>query len=92
MALDDCLSTFAPTLLKMDIEGAEYDAVQGARQMIRQHRPGLAVCVYHHPDDLWRIPLLIRSWDLGYRFYLRTHAFSGFDLVLYAVAQAPDGK
>ena len=88
VALDDCLPSFKPTLLKMDIEGAEYEALQGASRMVAASRPGLAICVYHRPDDLWRIPLLVRSWNLDYRFYLRNHAYNGFELVLYALPAA----
>lgn len=85
ISLDDCIGGFGATLIKMDIEGAEYGALQGAANMIAATRPGLAICVYHCPDDIWRIPALIRSWGLDYKFYLRIHAQSGFDLVLYAV-------
>ena len=59
------------TFLKMDIEGAEYDALLGAEQTIRRCRPKLAICVYHGYDDIWRIPLLIDSFDPNYTFYLR---------------------
>ena len=88
VALDDVLSGFNPTLIKMDIEGAEPDALLGARETIRRHRPGLAVCTYHRPDHLWQIPLLIQGWNLGYRFWLRLHAHSGYEMVLYAQAEA----
>jgi FkbM family methyltransferase len=84
VALDDVLAGFAPTFIKMDIEGSEYDALLGAREIIRRHRPGLAICVYHRAQHLWQIPLLIESWKLGYRFWLRIHARSGYELVLYA--------
>lgn len=59
------------TFLKMDIEGAEYDALLGAEQTIRRCRPKLAICVYHGYDDIWRIPALIDSIDPNYTFYLR---------------------
>ncbi len=59
------------TFLKMDIEGAEYDALRGSEQIIRRCKPKLAVCVYHGYDDLWRIPALIDSYNSGYSFYLR---------------------
>jgi FkbM family methyltransferase len=85
VGLDEVIPNFQPNLIKMDIEGAEYDALLGARQIIKKYHPDLAICVYHCPDHLWKIPLLIKSWDLGYRFYLRSHAYSGFDMVLYAI-------
>lgn len=84
-ALDDVLKSFAPTFIKMDIEGAEYDALCGAKQMIRKYRPDLAICVYHIIDDFYRIPLLIHQWGLGYQFYLRTHSSCCMETVLYAV-------
>lgn len=59
------------TLLKMDIEGAEWDTLLGCQQIISQQHPKLAVCVYHGYDDLWRIPALIDSMYPDYGFYLR---------------------
>lgn len=85
VALDEALPGFRPTLIKMDIEGAEPDALRGAARTIASSRPGLAISVYHHPAHLWEIPLLIHQWDLGYQFHLRMHGQSSFDLVLYAV-------
>ncbi len=87
VALDDVLSGFRPTLIKMDIEGAEPDALRGARRLITDYRPGLAISVYHRPDHLWQIPLMLHHWQSGYQFYLRAHAFDGFDTILYAVPQ-----
>ncbi len=86
VALDDVLVGWRPTFIKMDIEGSEVNGLIGARTLIGSNRPSLAICVYHRPDDLWRIPLLVSSWrELeGYRYYLRAHAFDGFDTVLYA--------
>ena len=85
VALDDALPGFRPNLIKMDIEGAEPDALRGAESLIRQYHPGLAICVYHRPGHLWEIPQLIARWRLGYRFYLRAHGYSDFDVVLYAL-------
>jgi len=81
--LDAAIPDFRPTLVKMDIEGAEHDALAGAAQVIARHRPGLAISCYHRPQDLWQLALLIDSWQLGYRLFLRGHAHSTFDLVLY---------
>ncbi|MDR1961633.1 MAG: FkbM family methyltransferase [Gracilibacteraceae bacterium] len=70
VALDEDI-TEPITFLKMDIEGAEYDALLGASRHIREDRPKLAICLYHTNDDLWRIPALIHSICPDYRFYLR---------------------
>ena len=84
--IDDALPTFAPTLIKMDIEGAEYDALLGARRTIVRHLPGLAVSLYHRPEHLWQLPLLVESMAPGkYKFYIRSHALNDFELVLYAI-------
>jgi len=85
VALDEALPGFAPTFIKMDIEGAEARALDGARRTIAQHRPRLAISAYHLPGDLWNLLHQIRAWDLGYRFHLRGHSFNGFDTVLYAL-------
>ena len=90
VALDDALAHFNPNLIKMDIEGAEYDALLGARQLIERYRPGLAICVYHRPHDLWRIPLLVHGWLQGGRHYLRLHAHNTFDLVYYWIPDSPE--
>ncbi len=83
VALDDALPAFRPNLIKMDIEGAEYDALLGARRLIETHRPGLAISVYHQADHLWTIPLLIKSWLPGGRHHLRMHAYNAFELIYY---------
>ena len=85
VALDDVLHGYQPNLIKMDCEGAEIEGLLGAKDTIIQNRPGLAICVYHAPDHLWKIPMLIQKWDMGYEFYLRNHAYNGFDIVMYAV-------
>ncbi len=72
-------------LLKMDIEGAETDALEGARETIGRDRLKLQVCVYHRPDDLWRIPLLLKELNPGYRLYLGHHTQNLFETVLYAM-------
>jgi FkbM family methyltransferase len=82
--LDHALPGFCPNLIKMDIEGAELDALRGARRMITHSRPGLAISLYHTPGHLWQIPLMLHDWNLDYRFHIRGHADNSFELVLYA--------
>jgi FkbM family methyltransferase len=83
--LDDALPDFAPNLIKMDIEGEEPAALRGAEQMLRAHRPSLAISVYHRAEHLWEVFEQLQGYGLGYRFHLRHHSPGTFDVVLYAV-------
>ena len=72
------------TFVKMDIEGAEMDAIHGMEQMIREEKPKLAICVYHRPSDIWEIPMFIKSLVPEYRLILRHHSMYESETVLYA--------
>jgi FkbM family methyltransferase len=87
-SLDEILADTRATFIKMDIEGAEMDALIGARRSIEKALPVLAISVYHKPDHLWRIPLLIRSYFDEYRLFLRPHNEEGWDLVCYGIPEA----
>lgn len=71
-------------MIKMDIEGAENEALEGAYNTIKQYRPKLAISVYHRPDHLISIILFINSLNLGYKFYLAHHSNHYEETVLYA--------
>ena len=58
-------------LIKMDIEGAEFDAVSGAIETIKQHKPVLLISIYHNPNDFFEIKPLIEKLDLGYKFKVK---------------------
>jgi FkbM family methyltransferase len=83
--LDSFLADVPPTLVKMDVEGAELEALAGAEQLIRRGQTVFAVTVYHCSDHLWRIPNLIRGWNDSYRFFLQAHAEDCWDVSCYAV-------
>ena len=74
-----------PTYIKMDIEGAELMALKGAENIIRSHKPKLAISAYHKPEDVYTLPMLIRSYRNDYKFYLRHYTNSLNETVLYAV-------
>lgn len=61
MAIDDILPNFEPTFIKMDIEGAEYEALIGAESIITRSKPNLAICVYHAVNHIWDIPILLKK-------------------------------
>jgi FkbM family methyltransferase len=74
-----------PTFIKMDIEGAEKEALLGAAEIIRRRKPKLAICAYHKPEDIYELPRTILSIRDDYKFALRQHEFGCWDTVLYAV-------
>jgi FkbM family methyltransferase len=83
--IDELFEDTPLTFIKMDIEGAEYDALRGAAKVIRRDQPILAICVYHTQNDIWRIPLLVREMLPEHRLYLRAYEGDGFQTVMYAV-------
>lgn len=84
--LDSILGDSPVTFIKMDIEGAEKKALDGARHIITTQRPAMAVCLYHRLDDLWCIPLWIKRINPEYQLYLRYYVYGRYvDYACYAV-------
>ena len=87
VSIDDWVARRNPEkidFIKMDIEGAELDALHGARQTLKRFRPRLAIALYHRPEDIYQIPDFLVSLNLGYRFYLKHPTAAGFETVLLA--------
>lgn len=74
-----------PTFIKVDIEGAEMDMLEGAKEIISKNGPLLAICVYHRFTDLYTIPLTIHSFNPKYKMLLRHHSNAEWETVLYCV-------
>ena len=74
-----------PDILKMDIEGGEIHALQGAKNLIRETTPNLAVSVYHAASHLTEAFRLISSLHPGYKYYLRHYTEGYTETVLFAV-------
>jgi FkbM family methyltransferase len=83
--LDELFAETPVTMIKMDIEGAEYDALRGAAKVIQRDRSILAICVYHTQSDIWRIPHLVHGMVPNHRLYLRAYEGDGFQTVMYAI-------
>ena len=75
------------TLIKMDIEGAEKDALRGCVRHIKEERPKLLICVYHNNKDIIEIPKMIDNMRDDYKFYLRSNGmqWAPAELVLFAL-------
>ena len=75
------------TLIKMDIEGAEKDALKGCVRHIKEERPKLSICVYHNNRDIFEIPKMIADMRDDYKFYLRSNGmqWAPAEIVLFAL-------
>ena len=85
--IDELFASSHLTLIKMDIEGAEYEALLGGRKAIERDRPILAICAYHTQNDIWRIPLLVHEMLPRHKLYLRAYEGDGYQTVLFAVPE-----
>jgi FkbM family methyltransferase len=74
--------------IKMDIEGAELSALQGASATIRTFKPKLAISVYHRPTDITTIPAWIESCGVPYEIYLGHYTIHNDETVLFAIPKA----
>lgn len=74
------------TYLKMDVEGSEAAALQGAAQTLRSQQPKLNIACYHRSEDLYQLPLLIHQLQPAYQIFLRRHpCLPCWDLNLYCI-------
>ena len=84
-SIDETLQGNPATLIKMNIEGAEISALNGASRTIARHKPKLGISVYHRTTDLWEIPFLVKKLHASYQLYLRQHDGGVIESVLYAI-------
>ncbi len=85
VAIDDLPECDEITWIKMDIEGAESDALEGARGVIRRNHPKLTICIYHSNEDVLRIIEQVHEMAPEYKLYVRHHSIGDNETVLYAV-------
>jgi FkbM family methyltransferase len=71
--------------IKIDIEGHDPAALEGAHAVLNRDKPGLAIAAYHAPDHLWRIPALLDSLCPGYRIHVGHHPAAAYECELFCV-------
>ena len=71
--------------IKMDIEGAEQDALEGATETIKKYHPILAICIYHKAEDWYKVPQIVLEKNPNYNVYLRHYMEGIFETVMYFI-------
>ncbi len=85
--VDTLLGGAPASLIKMDVEGYEREALWGASRTIAHHRPKLAVAMYHRNEDIFELPLLVKRLCPAYKLYVRHRLYiPAWETNLYAVA------
>jgi len=83
VSLDSYLNGSPVTFIKMDIEGAELDALMGAKDTISKWKPRIAISIYHKHSDVIDIPKYILSLVPEYRMYIRHYTARATETVLF---------
>ena len=83
--VDSVLCGTRADYVKADVEGADYETLLGMKKTL-QSKPKLNFAAYHRFEDIFRLPLLIRELNLGYRIFLRHHPYiPAWDTNLYCI-------
>ncbi|MBQ8504135.1 MAG: FkbM family methyltransferase [Clostridia bacterium] len=81
------------TFIKMDIEGSELKALEGAKHTIETRLPKLYICAYHRNEDMFALPMKIKELNESYRIYFRHHPYiPAWESNFYAVAYEADNN
>jgi FkbM family methyltransferase len=71
--------------IKLDIEGAEQDTIEGAAKTIKKYKPILAICIYHKAQDWYKIPQKVLDINPDYNIYLRHYMEGIYETVMYFI-------
>ena len=86
--IDNILAGKEVDLIKLDVEGDERAALDGARETIKKYEPSLSVSLYHRTDDLFELIQYVHQILPSHKLYLRrVPCIPLWDLVLYAIKQ-----
>ena len=85
LSVDSVLAKKPATIIKMDVEGFEREAIWGAALTISHYAPKLMVSLYHRNEDIFELPLLIKKLNPSYKLYIRHQLYiPAWETNLYA--------
>lgn len=71
------------SFIKMDIEGAEPEALRGAKKIIKHYCPRMVISAYHRTSHLWELPALIKKINPSYRIFCGHQPNAAFEPEFY---------
>jgi len=83
--IDNIIGKNKVDFIKLDIEGAEQDALNGAIKTIKEQSPILAICVYHKAQDWYKVPKIVLNINSNYDIYLRHYMEGIYETVMYFI-------
>lgn len=86
LSVDTILEGKSATIIKMDVEGYEREAIWGASQTIGHFAPRLMIALYHRNEDIFELPLLVKALNPDYKLYIRHQLYiPAWETNLYAI-------
>ena len=82
--LDQIVGDTPVGFIKMDIEGAELEALRGAEKSLLRDKPLLAICIYHKAGDMLAIMDYLHTLIPEYHFWVRHYSPFSYETLLYA--------
>ena len=73
--VDEILRSEPVTYIKFDVEGFEKKALNGAKETIKRHKPKMLVSCYHRSEDIFELPLIVKSIRSDYGVYIRHNPY-----------------
>ena len=76
--------------ITLDVEGAELEALEGAKTILLTQKPNLAISIHHKPTDLFQIINFLNGLNCGYKFWLGLHtpySPTSVNVLLYATVK-----
>lgn len=86
ITVDSLLCGMKATYIKADVEGADFETLEGMKNTLKTFKPKLNFSAYHRFEDIFRLPIYIDSLNSDYKIYLRHHPYiPAWDTNIYCV-------
>ena len=84
--IDNIIGKYIPDYIKYDVEGCEWEALDGTKRAIDAYHPDLLVCVYHRSRDIFALLNKLSDEHDGYKYYIRRKKYiPAWDVYICAI-------